>query len=45
VLVDATGPHPAPDLAVLREDLDDADLAGLDVRVSLVTASYQPLPK
>jgi uncharacterized hydrophobic protein (TIGR00271 family) len=45
VLVDATGPHPAPDLAVLREDLDDADLAGLDVRVSLVTVSYQPLPK
>ena len=45
VLVGATGPPPAPDLAVLRQDLDDAGLAGLDVRVSLVTVSYQPLPK
>jgi uncharacterized hydrophobic protein (TIGR00271 family) len=45
VLVDATGPKPAPDLAVLRQDLDAAGLAGLDVRVSLVTVSYQPLPK
>ena len=44
VLVDATGPDPAPDLAVLRQDLDAAGLAGLDVRVSLVTVSYQPLP-
>ncbi len=45
VLVNATGPNPAPDLAVLRQDLDAAGLAGLDVRVSLVTVSYQPLPK
>jgi hypothetical protein len=45
VLADATGPRPAPDLAVLRRDLDAAGLAGLDVRVSLITASYQPLPK
>jgi hypothetical protein len=45
VLVDATGPKPAPDLAVLRRDLDAAGLAGLDVRVSLVTVSYHPLPK
>jgi uncharacterized membrane protein len=44
VLVDATGPRPAPDLAVLRQDLDAAGLAGLDVRASLVTVSYQPLP-
>ena len=44
VLVDATGPRPAPDLAVLRHDLDASGLAGLDVRVSLVTVSYQPLP-
>jgi uncharacterized hydrophobic protein (TIGR00271 family) len=44
VLVDATGPRPAPDLAVLRKDLDAAGLVGLDVRVSLVTVSYQPLP-
>ena len=39
------GPKPAPDLAVLRQDLDDAGLASLDVRVSLVTLSYQPVPK
>ena len=45
VLVDATGPRPAPDLAVLRHDLDAAGLGGLDVRVSLVPASYQPVPK
>jgi uncharacterized hydrophobic protein (TIGR00271 family) len=45
VLVNATGPRPAPDLAVLRQDLDAAGLASLDVRVSLVTVSYQPLPK
>jgi len=44
VLVDVTGPRPAPDLAVLRQDLDAAGQAGLDVRVSLVTVSYQPLP-
>ena len=44
VLVDATGPDPAPDLGVLRRDLDSAGLGSLDVRVSLVTASYQPLP-
>jgi hypothetical protein len=45
VLVDATGPRPAPGLAVLRQDLDTAGLAGLDVGVSLVTVSYQPLAK
>jgi uncharacterized hydrophobic protein (TIGR00271 family) len=45
VLVNATGPSPAPDLAALRQDLDAVGLAGLDVRISLVTASYQPLPK
>ena len=45
VLVEAAGPKPAPDLASLRRDLDAAGLAGLDVRVSLVTVSYQPLPK
>jgi hypothetical protein len=43
-LVDATGPRPAPYLAVLRQDLDAAGQAGLDVRVSLVTVSYRPLP-
>ena len=45
VLVEATGPNPAPGLTQLRHDLDAAGLAGLDVRVSLVTVSYQPLPK
>jgi uncharacterized membrane protein len=45
VLAAATGPRPAPDLAVLRQDLDAAGLAGLDVRVSRVTVSYQPLPE
>jgi len=45
VLVDASGPSPAPDLAVLRQDLNAVGLAGLDVRVSLITVSYQPLPK
>ena len=44
VLVQATGPNPAPSLTGLRHDLDAAGLNGLDVRVSLVTASYQPLP-
>ena len=44
VLVEATGPNPAPSLTGLRRDLDAAGLNGLDVRVSLVTASYQPLP-
>jgi hypothetical protein len=45
VLVDATGPNPAPDLAMFRQDLDAASLGGLDIRISLVTVSYQPLPK
>jgi uncharacterized membrane protein len=44
VLVEATGPSPAPSLALLRRDLDAAGLTGLDVRVSLIPASYQPLP-
>ena len=45
VLVDVTGPDPVPGLAVLRQQLDAAGLNGLDVRVSLVPVSYQPLPK
>ena len=44
VLIEAIGPNPAPDLAVLRRDLDAAGLNGLHVRVSLVTASYKQLP-
>ena len=34
-----------PGLAMLRQDLDAASLGGLDVWISLVTVSYQPLPK
>jgi len=45
VLVEATGPSPAPGLALLRRDLDATGLTGLDVRVSLVPESYQPLPR
>src|ERR1022692_713339 len=45
VLVEATGRNPAPGLALLRRDLDAAGLNGLDVRVNLAPASYQPLPK
>jgi hypothetical protein len=43
-LVEAIGPNPAPGLALLRHDLNAADPNGLNVRVSLVPASYQPLP-
>jgi uncharacterized hydrophobic protein (TIGR00271 family) len=45
VFIEATGPNPAPSLAVLRRDLNAVGLNGLDVRVDLVRASYQPLPK
>jgi uncharacterized hydrophobic protein (TIGR00271 family) len=45
VFVEATGPAPAPSLPVLRRDLDAAGLDGLDVRVSLVPASYKTVPK
>ena len=45
VLIEATGPDPAPALTLLRRDLDAAGLNGLDVRVSLVPATYQPVPK
>ena len=45
VPVNATGPNPAPDLAMLRQDLDAASLAGLYVWISLVRVGYQPLPE
>ena len=45
VLVEATRPNPAPALSLLRHDLDGAGLNRLDVRVSLIPASYQPVPK
>jgi hypothetical protein len=41
VLVEATGPNPAPPLTQLRHDLDAAGLHGLDVRVSLIPATFQ----
>jgi uncharacterized hydrophobic protein (TIGR00271 family) len=45
VLVDVTGPNPAPGLSVFRQELDAAGLNGLDVRVDLARVSYQSLPK
>ena len=45
VLVEATGPSPAPSLARLRRDLDAAGLAGLDVRAHLAIDGYQRLPR
>jgi uncharacterized hydrophobic protein (TIGR00271 family) len=45
VIIEATGPKPAPGLTALRHDLDAAGLNGLQVRVSLIPASYQPVPK
>ena len=44
VFVEATGPNPAPGLTQLRHDLDAAGLSGLDVRVSLIPATFQPVP-
>ena len=45
VLIDATGPDPAPRLTLLRHGLDTAGLHRLDVRVNLIPARYQPVPK
>ncbi len=45
VLIEATGPNPAPSLTLLRHDLDEAGLTGLDVQIDLVPDRYQPLPK
>jgi len=44
VLVDATGPPPAPPLASLRQDLDDAGLGHVDVRDYLITGAYVRVP-
>ena len=44
VLIEATGPNPAPGLTLHRHDLNTAGLNGLDVRVNLVPASYQFVP-
>ena len=45
VLIEATGPNPAPGLTLLRHDLNAAGLNRLDVRVNLIPASYQSVPK
>ena len=45
VFIEATGPNPAPGLPLLRHDLDAAGLDGLDVRVNLAPARFQPVPK
>ena len=44
VLVDATGPNPAPDLTLLRKGLVSAGLSGADVEVSLVPSKFTPVP-
>ena len=44
VFVDATGPNPAPDLALLRKGLVAAGLADVDVEVSLIPSKYTPVP-
>ena len=41
VLIDATGPSPAPDLAVLRKDLVAVGLSGVDVEISLAPSRYK----
>ena len=45
VLVDVTGPSPAPSLADLRQELDTAGLGGFEVRVQVLTGRYVPVPK
>jgi uncharacterized hydrophobic protein (TIGR00271 family) len=44
VLVQATGPDPAPSPRALQHDLDDAGLGSVDVRLDLVVGRYMPLP-
>lgn len=45
VLVEATGPPPAPSLADLRDQLDGAGLKAVDVRVRLVVGAYRRVPR
>jgi uncharacterized hydrophobic protein (TIGR00271 family) len=45
ILVEATGPSPAPSLTQLRHDLNAAGLTSLDVRAHLTVYGYQPLPQ
>jgi uncharacterized membrane protein len=44
IFVDATGPNPAPDLHVLRRDLDSAGLSSVSVLVNLIPSKYSPVP-
>jgi uncharacterized hydrophobic protein (TIGR00271 family) len=44
VLIDVTGPSPAPSLADLRRQLDTAGLGDFEVRVQLLTGRYVPVP-
>jgi len=45
VLIDVTGPNPAPSLADLRRELDTAGLGDVEVRVQLLAGRYAPVPK
>lgn len=45
VLIDATGPNPAPSLASLHRDLAHAGLGDVDVRVQLKPGQYAPVPR
>jgi uncharacterized hydrophobic protein (TIGR00271 family) len=44
ILIEATGPKPAPNLAKLRTDLDRAGLKDIPVQVNLVPATFTPVP-
>ncbi len=43
VLIDATGPSPAPSLLELRRELENAGLGNFAVRVQLLTGRYVPV--
>ena len=44
VLIQATGPSPAPSLAQLRQQLSAAGFGGLPVKIDLAPAVYADLP-
>jgi uncharacterized hydrophobic protein (TIGR00271 family) len=44
VLIQATGPSPAPSVATLRQELNKAGLNDVDARISLTEARYSPVP-
>lgn len=43
ILIDATGPNPAPHLSVLRKNLHDAGLGAVPVAIDLMRARYTPV--